>query len=176
MRFLHERRRNPLVILLARMVLWPIKVVVGTFTSAFRAGQMAGGLSVRAGRRTSHLLGIRGTAALVIGVVVGLALAPMRGREFRGRVRAMVQRRTVMNDVDIADRVTFELEHAPRTWHLPQPGVSVNQARVTLSGEAPQETSRDELARVAAAVPGVVAVDNLMTVTDETANAVVDAD
>ena len=61
----------------------------------------------------------------------------------------------------------FELEHAPRTWHLAQPTVTVVSGRVILSGAVAQAAARDELGRVAAAVPGVGAVDNLLEVTDE---------
>jgi osmotically-inducible protein OsmY len=63
-------------------------------------------------------------------------------------------------DADLAARVRHELSHSPRTWHLPQPSISVLQGRVVLAGQAPHATGRADLERVVAAVPGVVAVDN----------------
>jgi osmotically-inducible protein OsmY len=60
--------------------------------------------------------------------------------------------------------VSFELAHAPRTWHLDQPDVAVAGGRVTLRGSVPGDDAREELARVAGAVPGVAGVDNLVTV------------
>jgi osmotically-inducible protein OsmY len=71
-----------------------------------------------------------------------------------------------LSDTDLAEKVGFELSHAPRTWHLPQPEVAVVSGRVELLGSVPHETGRDELARVAAAVPGVAAVDNRLEVDD----------
>jgi uncharacterized protein YunC (DUF1805 family) len=69
-----------------------------------------------------------------------------------------------LSDADLTERVVFELEHAPRTWHLSQPTVTVVSGRAILSGSVAQSAERDELGRVAAAVPGVVAVDNLIEV------------
>jgi hypothetical protein len=154
--------------LLFRLVLLPFKLALAAVGTVFRAGLFAGGLPVRAGRRTSRLLGFRGSLGLLVGVVLGLAFAPGPGREFRAQIKRLLDRGPSVSDNDLADRVSFELEHAPRTWHLPQPSVTVVQGRVVLSGAAPQPAARDELARVAAAVPGVSAVDNLVVVADGT--------
>ncbi len=69
-----------------------------------------------------------------------------------------------MPDADLAARVRHELSHSPRTWHLPQPSISVLQGRVVLAGEAPHATGRADLERVVASVPGVIAVDNEIVV------------
>ena len=65
---------------------------------------------------------------------------------------------------DIADRVRFELSHSPRTWHLPQPEVSVSEGAVTLTGSVPHDTAHADLERVASAVRGVVSVSNSVAV------------
>ena len=66
-------------------------------------------------------------------------------------------------------KLAFELAHAPRTWHLPQPGVVVSGNRVELSGTAATVEDRDELARVAGAIPGVAGVDVAIVVPGEDA-------
>lgn len=150
--------------LLGRLIVLPLKVVLTLTGAAFRAGRLAGSVPVGAARRTSRLLGLRGTLALLVGLALGLLLAPVPGRQLRARLRELLQRSRGVSDAELAERVSFELEHAPRTWHLPQPKVSVASGRVVLSGDIDHEAARDELARVAAAVPGVAAVDNLVVV------------
>lgn len=155
---------------ITRLLMLPIKLVLAAVEAAYQAGRFAGEVSVTAGRRTTRLLGVRGTLALFVGVGLGLAFAPGPGRELRARLRLLLARRPGVSDADIADRVSFELEHAPRTWHLPQPTVTVAHGRVILGGQVPHEASRGELGRVAAAVPGVSAVDNLIEVADDLDN------
>jgi hypothetical protein len=162
--------------LLARLLYLPVKLGLSAVESAFQAGRFAGEVSVSAGRGTTRLLGVRGTLALLLGIGLGLAFAPVPGRDLRARVKAWLARRPGVSDADIADRVTFELEHAPRTWHLPQPTVTVARGRVVLGGHVAHESSRGELGRVAAAVPGVSGVDNLIEVADDLAGAAVEAD
>ncbi len=70
----------------------------------------------------------------------------------------------VVTDEELAEKVGFELSHAPRTWHLPQPEVAVLNGRVELRGHVPSGTGREEFERVASAVPGVAAVENLIEV------------
>jgi hypothetical protein len=150
--------------LLGRVVIVPAKVLVVSVQTAFRAGRVVGSVPVGMARGTRRVLGLRGTLALVVGFAVGLLLAPVPGRQLRARLATMLARRGGLTDTDLADRVRFELEHAPRTWHLPQPRVAVAGGRVVLSGEIDHAEARTELARVAAAVPGVTAVDNLVAV------------
>ena len=159
--------------LLGRLIFLPVKLTGAAVESSFRAGRLVGALPVRLTRRTSRLLGARGTFGLFLGLLLGLAFAPGPGREFRARVRkliAEVQRLVTSpgdTDADLAARVSFELEHAPRTWHLPQPSITADQGRVTLRGHATESAARDELARVAGAVPGVGTVENLVVVDDD---------
>jgi hypothetical protein len=114
-----------------------------------------------------RLLGAKGLAALVVGVAAGLLFAPGPGRELRDRIRAALGGGTPP-DEELGDRVVFELAHAPRTWHLPQPDVAVAAGRVTLSGSVPHETARVELVATAGGVPGVVAIEDLLAVEDGT--------
>jgi len=149
-----------------RVVVFPFRVLAASVAAAFRAGRLVGSLPVGAARRTSRFLGFRGTIALLVGFALGLLLAPVPGRQLRARLRAILNRAGGVSDTDLADRVAFELEHSPRTWHLPQPQVSVISGRVLLSGDVDHGVARDEFARVAAAVPGVTAVDNLVVVAE----------
>jgi hypothetical protein len=136
--------------LLSRFLLLPVKTATG---------------SMKLGYRTGRLVGYRRLFVFGAGVAVGLLLAPRPGRELRERLRQLAESRRPPTDVELADRVRFELKHAPRTWHLPQPDVAVASGRVVLTGEAPHETGRADLERAAAAVAGVVDVDNLVVVT-----------
>ena len=160
--------------LLGRLIFLPVKLTGAAVESSFRAGRLVGALPVRLTRRTSRLLGARGTFGLILGLLLGLAFAPGPGREFRARVRELIARvqRLVTSspgdtDADLAARVSFELEHAPRTWNLPQPSITADHGRVTLRGHATEPAARDELARVAGAVPGVGTVENLVVVDDD---------
>ena len=65
--------------------------------------------------------------------------------------------------------MAFELAHAPRTWHLTQPEITVRAGEVVLEGVVSDDDARDELARVAAAIPGVATVDNRLEVAGATA-------
>jgi hypothetical protein len=99
-------------------------------------------------------------------VGVGLLVAPMTGRELRARLQEAVEQRRAGARAggDLAERVRFELKHAPRTWHLPQPEVEVAGTKVVLRGEAPHETGRADIERTVAGVAGVVDVENLLVV------------
>ena len=154
---------------LVRLIILPFKLVGAALEAGFRAGWAAGAVPVRLGRGTTRLLGFRGTVGLLLGVVLGLAFAPGPGRDLRARVKALLARDEGPTDADVAARVSFELEHAPRTWHLSQPAITVDRGRVTLRGSATEAGARDELARVAAGVPGVSSVENLLILdlTDE---------
>ena len=69
-----------------------------------------------------------------------------------------------MGTGDLAERIRFELSHSPRTWHLPQPDVEVIGGTAILRGEVPHEVGRADLERTAAAVAGVVHVENQVDV------------
>jgi hypothetical protein len=145
------------------MVMLPVRVVLAAVAVGFRAGQLVTRVPLRFSARVGRLVGVRAILALIVGLVVGLLFAPGPGRELRDRLRALAATRRLGGDEGLAERIAFELQHAPRTWHLPQPDVSVSAGEVTLSGTVDQESARDELGRVAAAVPGVVRVENLIT-------------
>lgn len=130
------------------------------------------GLTFRTGYRTGRLLGYRRLFVFAAGVGAGLVLAPAPGREIRAKLRALAESRLGrVPDLELGDRVRFELSHSPRTWHLPQPDVQVAGGRVTLLGEVPHETGRQDLERAAAAVPGVAGVDNQLLVAGTSVNA-----
>jgi len=108
--------------------------------------------------RSLRWVGLRRLVLVGLGATLALMITPVTGSEMRRRVSRLVARR--VPDADLAARVRHELSHSPRTWHLPQPSISVLQGRVVLAGQAPHATGRADLERVVAAVPGVVSVDN----------------
>ena len=91
---------------------------------------------------------------------VGLLIAPMTGRELRARLRSLAERAAARAAATWPTQVRYELSHSPRTWHLPQPEVEVVGGTAILRGEVPHEVGRVDLERTAAAVAGVVDVDN----------------
>jgi hypothetical protein len=114
--------------------------------------------------RTVRFLGVGRILAFGAGVVAGVTFAPRLDARWRDRLSV---RRLAGPDVpapDLADAVRHELAHSPRTWHLPQPGVSVQSGRVVLTGEVPHEEARADLGRTAGAVAGVTAVENRVEV------------
>ena len=133
---------------LLRLLFLPARVGVGTTK-----------LGVKAGYRTGRLLGYRRIFVFAAGIGVGLLIAPLTGREARAKLQRMIDERRA-GGTDLAERVRFELSHAPRTWHLPQPSVEVQGGTAILRGTVPDETSRLDLERAAATVAGIAAVDN----------------
>lgn len=152
--------------ILFRILFFPIKLVLHLLGFTAKAGYKAGTVPFKVTAVTGRVVGFKGFVLLVVGVAIGLLLAPVPGRELRDRILLMVKGSQPLSDTDLAEKVGFELSHAPRTWHLPQPEVAAVAGRVELLGSVPHETGRDELARVAAAVPGVAAVDNRLQVDD----------
>jgi hypothetical protein len=148
-----------LVHLLVRLVVVPIKLALAALGLTARTGFRVGRLPVRATRRSVRIVGFRGVLFLIVGLAIGLLLAPESGKHLRARLAAMLGQATT-SDSELAEKVRFELAHAPRTWHLEQPDVAVAGGRVTLTGMVPAAEARDELGRVAAAIPGVATVDN----------------
>ena len=108
--------------------------------------------------RSLRWVGLRRLVLIGFGATLALLITPVPGSEMRRRLSRLVARR--VPDADLAARVRHELSHSPRTWHLPQPSISVLQGRVVLAGQAPHATGRADLERVVASVPGVVSVDN----------------
>ncbi len=152
---------------LFRLVLLPFRLVFGAIETGFRVGVAIGRLPVRISSGFGRLLGLRAIVTLIAGLALGLLFAPGPGRELRSRLRALSAARRLTSDADLTERVAFELEHAPRTWHLPQPEVTVVGGRVVLRGSVALDSAREELGRVAAAVPGVSALENLVVIAAE---------
>jgi BON domain len=154
--------------ILIRLLLFPVKLALRLLGFTLKVGYVSGRVPVRLTGRSVRFLGVRGLFFLLVGVAVGLFLAPMPGAELLRKVQALLQQGSggpaPGGDDDLAGKVSFELAHAPRTWHLDQPEVSVGAGRVILRGSVPGEDAREELARVAGAIPGVEAVDNQVTV------------
>jgi len=141
---------------LIRLLFLPAKVGIGSTK-----------LGVKAGYRTGRLVGYRRIFLFALGVGVGLLIAPMTGREARARLQRLIEERRG-GGTDLAERVRFELSHSPRTWHLPQPTVEVQGGTAILRGTVPHETGRLDLERTAAAVAGVVEVDNHVAIAGST--------
>jgi hypothetical protein len=120
--------------------------------------------STKLGYKTGRLLGYRRVFLVGVGVAIGLLVAPVPGRQLRAKLLELIEERRPAGNGDLAERVRFELKHAPRTWHLPQPDVEVEAGLVVLTGEAPHETGRVDLERTAAAVAGVMQVRNDLVV------------
>ena len=134
-----------------RVLSWPVRLAA-TVT----------GVAASAGWRVGRIVGGRRLVLLAAGVVAGLVLAPVPGRDVRSRLRRAwsARPRGPAARADLADRVREALSSAQRTWHLPQPEVEVTGRVVVLRGEVPHETARRDLERAAASVPGVTGVDN----------------
>ena len=137
---------------LIRLLFLPAKVGVGSTM-----------LGIKAGYRTGRLLGYRRLLLFGTGVGVGLLIAPMTGRELRVRIQQLIDEQMGKGG-DLAERVRYELSHSPRTWHLPQPDVEVIGGTAILRGEVPHEVGRADLERTAAAVAGIVHVENQVDV------------
>jgi BON domain len=137
-----------------------VRVAVLPFRIAFRTT----GVATKVGYRTGRLLGYRRLVVFGAGVVVGLMIAPMAGAALRAKLRELAAGARLPSDPELGDQVRFELSHSPRTWHLPQPEVDVQDGRVVLSGSVPHATAAADLERTATGVPGVTAVENLLTV------------
>ena len=110
---------------------------------------------MRVGARPTRLAGFSGVVCFVVGLALGLLFAPVTGRELRAKLQRALGRGAGLSDAELAEKVGFELGHAPRTWHLPQPDVAVVEGRVQLRGQVPHDTAREELAGWPPPIPGV---------------------
>jgi hypothetical protein len=151
---------------LFRLIWFPFKLALAAVGTFFRVGFRLGAIPARVGGRAAKLVSIRGWVFLIVGVAVGLLLAPVPGRELRVKLQALLGGGTESGS-SLADKVAFELAHAPRTWHLTQPQVTASAGEVVLEGVVADDDARDELGRVAAAIPGVAGVDNRLEIAGE---------
>jgi hypothetical protein len=149
------------------LLTFPFRLVGRLVLRAFRLGWWSARLPVRVTARTTRVLGFKALLLFAAGLVIGVLFAPYKGSALREQLRRRLASSAPAQDPDLATKVGFELAHAPRTWHLPQPEVAVLSGRVQLTGEVPHTRGREELERVAAAVPGVVAVENKLVVATE---------
>ena len=74
--------------LLSRIIVWPVKAVVGTTAFGVKTTAKTASGSAKLGYRTGKLFGYRNMTLLALGVGVGLAVAPGPGKELREKVRA----------------------------------------------------------------------------------------
>ena len=139
--------------ILFRLAWLPVRLSLGTAKVGAKTGYRAG-----------RLVGYRRLFVLGTGVAIGLLVAPVTGRELRSAIRRKIEARGV-TDAELLERVRFELAHHPRTWHLPQPDVTVFERRVTLRGEIPDDAARNEMLRAAGALAGVAGVEDRFLVT-----------
>jgi osmotically-inducible protein OsmY len=150
---------------LVRLVALPVKLVLAVVGLAFRVGWWFGRLPVVASARVTRVLGSKGVIGIVIGGTIVALVTPFAGRELRDRLRRQLQPAAASDD-EVSARVSFELAHAPRTWHLDQPQVTVSAGVARLAGQVPDADARLELTRVAATIPGVRSVDDALVVAD----------
>ncbi len=139
-----------------KLLTLPIRLALGTVGFAFK---------------TIRFVGIGRLLFFGAGVIAGMAVAPTTGAEFRARLAQRYGSAPTTPTSGLGDTVRDELAHSPRTWHLPQPEVTVVGNRVTLTGEVPHEAARADLGRTAGAVVGVAAVDNRITVAGDQSHA-----
>lgn len=115
--------------------------------------------------RVARIIGFRRLFLIAVGVGIGMVVAPTSGAELRARLQGLLDERALgMPQGDLAEQVRYELSHSPRTWHLPQPQVEVVGTIAVLRGEVPHDIGRADLERTAAAVAGIVSVDNHLAV------------
>lgn len=137
-----------MIFILWSLLTLPIKIVLGV---------------VKLVLRTIGFIGVSRIAAFGAGVGVGVAMAPKPADQLRSGVAAKEEAR-VARGGDVGSAVRHELATSPRTWHLPQPGVTVQGDRVVLTGSVPHDEARLALLRTAGSVTGVRAVDDHLTI------------
>jgi hypothetical protein len=74
--------------LLSRLIVWPVKAVVGTTAFGVKTSAKTAAGSAKLGYRTGKLFGYKNMTFLALGVGIGLAVAPGPGKELREKVRA----------------------------------------------------------------------------------------
>ena len=148
-----------------RLLTFPVKATYGVGKAGVKTGYTAGKLTAGSTYKVGRFVGLSRLLALLVGVGIGLLVAPAPGHETREKLqRKLAARKAPVSDDAVAERVRYELSHSPRTWHLPQPSVEVAGGVAVLTGDAPHETGKADIERAAAAVPGVAEVDSHLVV------------
>ncbi|MFP5320480.1 MAG: hypothetical protein ACLGIC_01390 [Acidimicrobiia bacterium] len=134
--------------LLWKLLTLPIRIVLGVLKLVFG---------------TIRFIGLDRIAAFGAGAAAGAVLVPKPPAAQRPGV-AERQEATAARAGDLGAAVRHELATSPRTWHLPQPGVTVQGDRIRLAGSVSHEQARLDLVRTAGAIAGVRAVDDDLVV------------
>lgn len=87
-----------MVWLLSRLIVWPVKAVVGTTAFGVKTTARTAAGSAKLGYRTGRLFGYRNMVLLALGVGIGLAVAPRPGRELREKVRRRLVEQGLLPD------------------------------------------------------------------------------
>jgi len=142
-----------------RVILMPTRVtarlVRGSILTSLR--------SMRFAARSSIL-------SFVAGVGVGWFLTTPTGRYLLASIRDALMSPPIAppDDDALAAAVRSSLAADSSTWHLPQPEVVVADRHVTLRGAVPHAEGRESLLLVAAGVPGVASVVDVLDLTEPT--------
>ncbi len=142
--------------LVALAIVLPVKMVLGSLKLTAKTTF----ITTRAAMRSSLI-----SFAAGLGLGWFLTSTPT-GRQLVDQVRDLVQGGPSgpVDDDQLTAQVRTELASSTRTWHLPQPEVTVSSGVVTLTGSVPHEVGRADLEAAASSVRGVTAVVNQVTV------------
>ena len=104
--------------------------------------------------------------SFLLGVGLGWFITTPTGRQAVAYVRQALGQGTAVpvDDESLAGRVRTTLAGSSRTWHLPQPDVTVAAQVVTLTGEVPHEQGRADLVATVRVIEGVASVVDQLSV------------
>lgn len=163
--------------MLRLLVTLPLRLVALLIAVPTRLSARLLRFSIATTWRTSRVAVRSSIVSFLLGVGVGWFLTTPTGRHAVQVVRHAVRGRVEAPPTDeaLAQRVGAALGADARTWHLPRPRIDCRQGTVELVGSVPHEEGRAALTAVAAAVAGVDAVVDRLTVdgTDAPAGTVV---
>lgn len=83
----------PVIWLISRLVVWPVKATYVTGAVATRATAKTAAGSAKLGFRAGRLVGYRRFVVLAIGVGIGMLLAPVTGEQLRRKLRQRFEER-----------------------------------------------------------------------------------
>ena len=117
--------------LLSRLIVWPVKLAVGTTAFATKTTAKTAAGSAKLGYRTGRLFGYRNMVLLAAGVGVGLAVAKKPGAELREDIRARLVDRGY-----IAPRASTATIGTSTSFERPSPEPDLVAASVSGNGAA----------------------------------------